>query len=1635
MKNFISKNRSWVAAVAAVVLAFVVGGLVWFSGQEAFDGYVPEELPENGAEHINGNADDGYEITLADSALGRIEITALGSSVLGIARDTQFLVNPIGSGVTVESLSQALSLSEDIGFDIEPNGEGFLLSLHGELPPNTVVNIAYSPPGYQPVRFAFQTMDIFRVTSSTPLDNTWSAPLDTGIEVTFSRPLGVDFSEVFSITPFVAGSFLQRDNTHIFVPDANLEPSTSYTVTVSAQTKSECGEILSEYFVFSFFTDWAGTIQANVFSIAGDAYETFLPWHEVFIALDSSANLADERFRVSVFDLETPERFLAFNPLRDVFGTPFKVFSPTLTRIEVTEWQAASFLFLGETLPPGYYVLRVELYDGRINRTVYKFIQVSPISVYSFSMPGEIVFWINCAYTGNAADGAAITTLGERVFTDSHGVARLETRRMPNEHIFVEYGGSVFAYTTPMFTGLVRPNSRFLTFMYTDRPQYRPNDIVDVFGIILPRYGHEITPCDVFTIRFGDILELPVVLDEYHSFLMRVPVENMFGNMGIVVEVNGERLMSTWVNFSDYTNLNYVITGSFCQTAYFVGDSAVLSVNVTTIAGRPVEGLSMRHQSGHMPMTTDAFGNASASTLIIGREWWTGWGWQPFWEAHLFTTVAVAEAQQSVNFARIVFPNDIMMEHEYGGGNTAVLTTNRIVLDRLQGTDLELWSPIDANLFRGEPVDIDFTVEITKHVTTRTVRSRHYDHINRRTITNYDFHTASHVYRTFTGRTAGGRAVLTGLPYSTDQLERFTITVSYADSRGMDATITLVNQEWVQFAYESSVREFGFHMDSTNLRVGEKTRVRIVENPDPMRHLVGTPWFTPGWTWDSQIELTRGRMLMILARECGILSVAVGSPSGIQLEFPEAAISNAMIFGAYFDGELIFPVLGHIMVVNHDFYERELGVELFFHYDAFSPGEEVNATVLVTGPNGEPTAAQVAISVVDEASILSIAHDANFLTRLYRSSSGFFWDFAHFASFTQHEFGFGFGGAEGGGGNGLGGEPSFREFFVDNPVFELVTVGADGRGEFSFTLPDQITSWRVTALAMTRCGFAGDSRVNIVSYLPFYIDLILTNEFLVGDDIAALVRVHGAPSEVEAEVLFEVLQGSDVVFSQTQIASGNIVVNAGKLGAGEYTMRVYVRAGDSRDGVSLPFSVVERGLIIPAWEQRQIEPGMKASFGNLEMRSLPVRVSLTNANMQPLVNILDAAWDRTSLRTDYIAATAFIDGFFQNIWANGDGFVHQDTAVSVGGRIHGANGGVPELLHGAEDFFFTARFAASFPEFVNRRRLLEFIDLVNGANPWAFIPRELQIPESPLRESAEIMILASIGEPVLLRLQSFAHNINFGNSFDDKKTLLQLASALIVLGDYSGAARLMGSFNIGGVEMTALQRETINALLLFVNTSIDPQAAWEYLREKGSNVFVSDIPERINFVRTVYVLGDTVSVVEYYLHGETHTLELRNFDRAFLTVSAEQFENLAISPVSGSTDVVVHFYAYDGGNWDSGGERVQIVRTLTRVGDLVRVDFTVTVPERGFYVIYDRLPSNLRFVPMHRQQRGFENWFFVRNTQRQLVELSFFAHERAGGLTRRFSYFALELFEADMEEGVTYISNSRTVGHIWGRTR
>ncbi|MCL2364335.1 MAG: Ig-like domain-containing protein [Defluviitaleaceae bacterium] len=1605
-------NRKMIMALGVAVAVLVASAtvfIIWRVGSSG--GYIAKQsVPSDGgasniatgangldgtagsgeANETAGPGDAGISLAFAPGALGNIRIEPVDGSAWGVELQSAFMISSDAGVLTEAHLLAYLTVYSGEEFTLRSDdGGAFLLELAQPLAYNRLIRFVYAPTGYAPASVVFQTVDTFGVVGTTPADRMFEAPVGTGIEIEFNRALAGNFADFFEINPAVEGQFLQRGDTHIFAPSQPLEWGVQYTVTVRQGVQSVLGEVLPQDFEFIFRTRWLNAAEAP-FSLMWDTeQETFLPWHEVFIALRGvERTLLDSDFVVTLYDMYTAENYLAFVPGGDL-GTKIATFELAVTEIPVSEWHSFFYLFLGETLPEGFYVVVVESTCGNTEHREYKRIQVSALSVYTLFLQGEALVWVHDASTGLPAAGAQVSIGGERTVADDEGIAIIATVQDNNAPIHIVYGSHMpFVYTHRTYAPRpLMPADRFLVYMYTDRPMYRPQDMIDVFGIILPRYGHAHCADDVFTLHIGDMIEQVITLDAMHYFAVRVPVTGLFGWPHAEVRVNGEPLMSAWFQVFDYVNHRFVFDGSLNGMVFEEGDTVHADIELANFAGMPMEGIVL--QVGNIQRTTDAHGHAEFERVL---RMWEVTNWVPEWNTFMIHTSG-EQAWQGFEMPFITMSRDIMMESTWRG-NRLELRTYEILPDALRAYTgvLRQWDEISADIFRGAPVAVDYTIEITRWVTTRTLRSEHYDHINRRMVRTYNHNTVGESYRTLTGTTTNGRATINNFPVSDDPLIRFSAVVRYNDRQGRTTQVHVGNQHpHYHTPINSTIRRFHFDAPHWRLRVDETMRVSLTE---------GNRWF--GWNgWVGEVTpVTGGRALAVLVRD-GILSTSVGTASGVDVTFTEAGISHAFLLGAYFDGQRIFPISQ--LTIQYDYMERALDIELTACKAIYRPGDEVTLTI-----RSAPDAA-VVISVVDESAFQGHLYEVEILQRLF--GSNWWWvSFSQFTSFRQHEFGeWLMDEGWGGGGDDPGYHMRFRDTFIDNPVFESVRTDAYGYATLTFTLPDQVTAWRVTALGMhddDGVYRVGSHRLDVISFLDFYVDLLLTTEYIVGDEIAAVARVHGAVGE-DATFVFSVLYAGEEIFTDTVTGQRRAEFNAGILPTGEYVMRVTATAGDFYDAVELPFTVAYHVMIIENRVQGVLSPDAPFVRTTEGMRDLPVRVTLHNARTAELMAILPAPWG-ISYRTDYLAAAAFWQYFRTG----------EADFAAVRNAVHFRSGGIPQLLHASCDFFYTARFVASLPDMVNHNQILMYM-------------RERTDFSVPMARAARLLALAALGEPVLLEIYEEIAELTEDHYF----AWLYLVAALVAIGDHGGAMMLYTQ-NAQTLPPGASRSntETSAVLRFFIHTVLDPTAALVYLNRAEANRYMSDVPERIHFVRQAHLAGDIVSYVQYTLHGTTRTVQLAGFARYSLQISQAQFGVLDLTALQGETAYQLTFYSYGHAHWDAAQAQINVTRTVTRVGERYRIAFTITLPPglQGAFTVHDRIPSNMRFALVQTERRQVRR-FSVNHVQRQLVDLHFYVGIRDTNVVRVY-YYATRLFGGEMAAGTSYVVGRNARNFIWGMT-
>jgi len=170
------------------------------------------------------------------------------------------------------------------------------------------------------------------------------------------------------------------------------------------------------------------------------------------------------------------------------------------------------------------------------------------------------------------------------------------------------------------------------------------------------------------------------------------------------------------------------------------------------------------------------------------------------------------------------------------------------------------------------------------------------------------------------------------------------------------------------------------------------------------------------------------------------------------------------------------------------------------------------------------------------------------------------------------------GSSAGGGGGGPEGA-AMRSRFRTTPLFApSVQADADGRAHVEFQLPDNLTSFRIMAIAVTEGDLVGGGQANIAVARPLIALPALPRAARVGDRFEAGVVVHSPGGRVDAVDVSADVKGLRLDGPATQH-----VVLGGKPKevrfkfvaeqAGQAVLRFQVRGGQEQDGVEQKFPV------------------------------------------------------------------------------------------------------------------------------------------------------------------------------------------------------------------------------------------------------------------------------------------------------------------------------------------------------------------------------------------------------------------------------------------------------------------------------
>ena len=260
---------------------------------------------------------------------------------------------------------------------------------------------------------------------------------------------------------------------------------------------------------------------------------------------------------------------------------------------------------------------------------------------------------------------------------------------------------------------------------------------------------------------------------------------------------------------------------------------------------------------------------------------------------------------------------------------------------------------------------------------------------------------------------------------------------------------------------------------------------------------------------------------------------------------------------------------------------RQLRISLHPDRKLYRPGDTVLCQARVTDMAGHPVRARFSVGVVD-AAIYSLVSDAT--PPIY----DFF--YGPEPSLVRTEYSFS---PDYSGGRSKDDDARVRRNFKDTAWWKAsLESGADGLADFRFVLPDNLTTWRLTARAVTLDSRVGETRAEIVSRKPLLVRLEVPRFVVRGDrmewsavvhnqtgraqDVSTEMSVQGGVTLVEAPV-----QKVHLADGESRRCDWTVDVHRA---TGDAVARVTARGTDAADAMEL--RVPLRSDVVPDLEAR-----------------------------------------------------------------------------------------------------------------------------------------------------------------------------------------------------------------------------------------------------------------------------------------------------------------------------------------------------------------------------------------------------------------------------------------------------------------
>lgn len=800
-------------------------------------------------------------------------------------------------------------------------------------------------------------------------------------------------------------------------------------------------------------------------------------------------------------------------------------------------------------LAPGYYLLSVS--SGKSSDE--EIVVVSKRSVFLKSTPTEYLAWVTDPASGKPVPNVSVqfvdrggqSLAGAPVKTDADGIARAQrpaanTRPSGGAGVWAVVdepdGPSVVASSWSdgiapfdfdlQYSSVSNPYS---VAVYTERPIYRPGQTVYFKGIVRKDQDAVLSlPADlgrlVLAVKDPNdraVLTRTVSLDSYGSISAELPLEEKappgYWSVSVREDAAQPRLnTSALFQVAEYRRPEFEVNTRVTNQQIVNGDTVSATVEAKYFFGGQLTGGDVLWRVASAPyifrgpdtgdLSGYTFGNDEPRPTVVStgpRQIASGRG----------TT-------GSSGTLPISFPADLSLET-----NSRLFTIESTVTDQ-SGQAISNRSEVvvhKANLYAGlktsarvskagEKIQFDIlSLDPSSKVAPNTAlqldfAARRYYSVQQKTpegnfiwVTNFeDTPVADGTFTT----DGNGKAAA---EFTAPKTGLYRLQATGKDSRGNETRSTLLvwvaGSDFANWGFDNNDR-FDLVADKATYKVGETAHL-----------LVASPFDRATALLTVEREGIRSTKLIDVKGSAQIVDLPVDADSA-----PNIFVS-IILFTPNSDAGMAAYKLGYaaIKVATDD---KILTVEAAPDRDRVRPGDTVTYRLQVKDSAGKGVRAQVSASVVDLAILsLSDSPESDVVDTFYRKRLLGVQTSATLAA-AQARLDL----ASRAAGKGGGGEPgNVRSVFADTAYWNAaIETNDQGQATFQVKLPDNLTTWRLTAKAQTQSSLFGQTTKDIISTKDLLVRPVVPRFLTAGDTVnISAIAQNLTNATVDASVSLE----------------------------------------------------------------------------------------------------------------------------------------------------------------------------------------------------------------------------------------------------------------------------------------------------------------------------------------------------------------------------------------------------------------------------------------------------------------------------------------------------------------------------------